>query len=151
MSPARTIPAVGAAAVAALAGLTIAVWPASEADKARADGERYGEAVAALYAAESPGEVDAALADMHAAAADARGHAGEAVGDHVGDQEDALARAADGYAGMATTDGFEADLYEAELDAAVDDLADQADEFRTNAPDVQAAFWDGYDDGVVGS
>jgi hypothetical protein len=134
-----------------LAAVAIAVWPASEADKARADGEQLGEAVNALYAADTPGEVDAALADVHSAASDARVHAGEAVYDQVAAQEDALARAADGFVGYYTTDdAWDAELYEWELDTAVSDLESNAEDFRTTGPEVQQAFWDGYDSTVSG-
>jgi len=137
--------------LAAIVAIAIAVWPASEADKARADGEQLGAAVSALYAADSSPEVDAALTELHAAASDARVHAGDAVADQVADQEDALARAADGFVGSrASTDDFEAELYQAELDVAVDDLANQAEDFRTTGPEVQQAFWEGYESGVAG-
>ena len=43
------IGAVGLLAAALLAAVTIAVWPPSEADKARDDGEQMGQAVAQLY------------------------------------------------------------------------------------------------------
>jgi hypothetical protein len=142
----------GTLLAASLAALTIAVWPASEADKAREDGKQYGEAVAALSAADTSAELDAALADLHTAALDTRDHAGDAVADQVAAQEDALARAADGFVGSATaTDGFEADLYKLELDIAVDDLDSQADDFRAQGADVQQAFWEGYEDGVNGA
>jgi hypothetical protein len=135
----------GTSLAAVLAAVAIAVWPASEADKARSDGEQLGEAVNALYAADSPAEVDAALADVHSAASDARVHAGDAVYDQVAAQEDALSRAAEGYVGYYTTDdAWEAELYEAELDVALDDLESNAEDFRTNGPEVQQAFWDGY-------
>jgi hypothetical protein len=66
-------------------------------------------------------------------------------------QEDALARAAEGFVGSRTTDdAFEADLYQAELDVAVDDLGSQAEDFRTTGPEVQQAFWDGYEAGLDG-
>lgn len=139
----------GATIAAALAAVTIAVWPASETDKARDDGARLGEAVSALYAAENPSEVDAALIDVHTAASDARVHAGDAVAEQVADQEDALSRAADGFVGAHTSDSdFEVDLYQAELDVALDDLDSQAEEFRTTGPEVQQAFWNGYETGV---
>jgi hypothetical protein len=142
----------GTALAAILASVAIAVWPASEADKAREDGEQFGQAVASLYDAQSASEVDAALADIHTAAVDTRDHAGDAVADQVAAQEDALARAADGFVGAHTTDdSFEADVYQAELDVAVDDLTRQADDFRTEGPEVQQAFWDGYETGVSGS
>jgi hypothetical protein len=138
--------------LAAIVAVAIAVWPASEADKARTDGEQVGAAVNQLYYADSSTEVDAALAELDAAVSDTRAHAGDAVVDQVNDQADALARAADGFVGSRTTeDAIEADLYQAELDIAVDDLTRQAEDFRTTGPEVQQAFWDGYDDGLAGS
>ena len=141
----------GTLAATALTVVAIAVWPASEADKAYDDGERYGEAVSSLYAADSSTEVDAALTEMHAAAGDAVNHGSEAVANQVADQEDALSRAANGFVGALTTDdAFEAELYEAELDIAVTDLTNNADDFRTTGPEVQQAFWDGYEAGLDG-
>jgi hypothetical protein len=142
----------GVLAAAAIAAIAIAVWPASEADKARDDGKQFGEAVAALYTAESPAEVDAALVDIRDAAVDTRDHAGDRVAEQVDQQAAALDRAADGFVGAHTTDDeWSADLYQAELDTAVDDLASQADEFRTEGTEVQQAFWDGYETGVNGN
>jgi hypothetical protein len=141
----------GTAVAALLAALTIAVWPASETDKARADGEAYGAAVADLYAADSPEEVDDALSSMHSAAADTREHAGDRVAEQASAQTDALDRAADGFVGTHTSDDeFTADVYQAQLDVAADDLATQAEDFRTEGPEVQQAFWDGYQDGLNG-
>jgi ABC-type sugar transport system substrate-binding protein len=149
-SPLRWI-ASGGATAAVLAALAIAVWPASEADRARDDGERFGAAVAQLQAADTPEEVDAALTELGDAAIDTRDHGYDAVSSQVSDQAHALNRAADGYVGSITTDdAFEADLYEAELDGAVSDLENNADDFRTTGPDVQQAFWDGYETGVNG-
>jgi hypothetical protein len=144
---------IGGLLVAALvAALVVAVWPASQADKARDDGERLGTAVHALYFADSPSDVDSALADVRNAAADARDHAGDAVAAQVADQADALERAADGFAGTRTAgDAFSQDLYQSELDGAVDDLAAQADTFRDDVPEVEQAFWDGYETGVAGN
>lgn len=141
----------GTLAATALTAVAIAVWPASEADKAYTDGERYGEAVSALYAADTTEEVDAALTEMDAAAADAVTHGGEAVADQVAAQDDALSRAAEGFVGAVTTDdAFEAELYEYELDVAVSDLSGNAEDFRTTGPEVQQAFWDGYEAGLEG-
>ena len=72
---------------ASICALTIALWPASEADKARADGE-------------SDSDWDQAL-------------------------------------------------YEYELEVAVDDLATQAEDFRTQGPEVHQAFWEGYDESIA--
>jgi hypothetical protein len=142
----------GVLIVAAVAAMAVAVWPVSEADKSREDGERFGTAVVALSNAGTPAEVDAALVDLRDAAADTRTHAGDAVAEQASDQADALERAADGFVGERTADGsFEQDLYQAEIDAAVDDLSSQADAVRTNAPEVQRAFWDGYETGVNGN
>jgi hypothetical protein len=134
------------AAVAVAA--TLAVWPASETEKAYDDGQAFGAAVAQLQAAGTTEEVDAALTEMDAAVADTRDHAGDAVADQVADQEDALARAADGFVGMVEAgDEFEQDLYELELEDALTDLGDNAEDFRTTGPEVQQSFWDGYEDG----
>jgi hypothetical protein len=137
--------------LAALVALTIALWPASEAEKARADGEQLGQAVAQLSDAQSSADVDAALVEIRDAGRDARDHGGDAVAAQVANQEDALARTLDGFVGANTTDdAFEADLYQAELDTAVDDLVNQADEFQTNAPEVVQEYWNGFEDGVNG-
>jgi hypothetical protein len=138
----------GTAVAAALTTLTLALWPASEADKARADGEQLGEAVAALYYAESPADVDAALADVRDAADSTRIHAGDAVADQIDDQVDALDRAAEGFVGEHTSsDDWEADIYRAELDYAVDDLTAQASDWRDQGPEVRQAFAEGFDSG----
>ena len=126
--------------------LTLALWPASEADKARADGEQFGDAVVQLYYADTQAEVDAALVDVDQAVTDTREHAGDEVASQVDEQADALNRAADGFVGANTTDdAFEQDLYQAELDVALDDLESQASDFRAQGPEVHQAFWEGVD------
>jgi hypothetical protein len=139
----------GIALVAVLTAVAIALWPASEADKAYDDGVRVGEGVGQLYGADSTAEVDAALTELDAAVTDTRAHAGDAVADQAADQEDALARAADGFVGAITTDdGFESELYQSELDVALNDLSSQASDFRAEGPEVHQAFWDGVADGL---
>jgi hypothetical protein len=87
---------------------------------------------------------------MDQAVTDARDHAGDEVGEQVAAQEDALARAADGYVGAVTSDdAFESDLYEAELDVALNDLTSQASDFRAQGPEVHQAFWEGVDEGLA--
>jgi hypothetical protein len=142
---------VGGVVVVALAvAFAVAVWPASEADKARDDGERLGTAVAALYDASTPEQVDQALVDVRAAASDTREHAGDAVADQVSAQEDALERAADGFVGVHTSDdAWDVDLYQAELNTAVDDLVNNADDFAAQGSDVAQAFADGFDEGLT--
>jgi hypothetical protein len=150
MSVTRLVGVLLAAAV--LAAATVALWPASEADKAREDGKQLGEAVNQLYYADSTEEVDAALDEVSAAAADSREHGSDALADQVAAQEDALSRAADGYVGALTADNdFDAEVYEVELDYALDDLESQTSEFRTEAPEVHAAYWDGFQEGFEGS
>lgn len=140
----------GLVTAAVLAALTVALWPASEADKARADGEQFGQAVNHLYYADTEAEVDAALAEVDQAVTDTREHAGDEVAEQVAEQEDALVRAADGYVGAVTSDdAFESDLYEAELDVALDDLTSQASDFRAQGPEVHQAFWEGVDEGLA--
>jgi hypothetical protein len=139
----------GTALAAVLAAGAIALWPASTVDQARDDGERFGASVSALYNAQSTEEVDAALADVQSVALDARDHVGDDVAGHVNAQEDALSRAADGFVGTHTsTDGFEVDLYQAELNTAVDDLTSQAEDFRTTGPEAAQAFYEGVQDGL---
>ena len=141
----------GTLGAALLTTLTLAVWPASEADKAYDDGERFGASVAQLESATTTSEVDAALTEMHAALDDTRAHAGDAVGEQIDDQAYALDRAADGFVGAHTSDdSFEVDLYQAELDTAIEDLESQSEDFRTTGPEVQQAFWDGYEAGHAG-
>jgi hypothetical protein len=142
----------GGAAAAALVALTIAVWPASETDTARDDGERVGAAVAQLQAADTTEEVDDALAELGDAAHDTRAHGYDAVSSQVSDQADALDRAANGYVGSLTSaDDFEQAVYDAELDDALGDLDSQASDFRETGPEVQRAFWDGYETGLKGA
>jgi hypothetical protein len=139
----------GGAAAAILAAVAIAVWPASAADEARADGEQVGEAIGQLYNAQSAAEVDAAQAAIDAAVSETRADAGDRVADQVAAQQDALVRAADGFVGSRTTDdAFEASLYQAELDVALDDLVTQASDFRAEGPEVQQAFWQGVEEGL---
>ena len=142
----------GVVTAALLVALAVVLWPASEADKARADGEQLGQAVSDLQNAQSEAEVEAALADVDAAVTDAREHAGDEVSEQVAEQQDALSRAVDGFVGANTTDdAFEVDLYEAELDYALDDLESQAADFREQGPEVHQAYWEGFEDGYEGS
>jgi hypothetical protein len=141
----------GSSLTAVLVAGAIVLWPASETDKAYDDGQRFGEAVAQLQTASTTEEVDAALTEMDAAVADTREHAGDAVANQASDQNDALSRAADGFVGVHTSDdAFSVDLYQAELNDAVDDLGNNAEDFRTTGPEVQQSFWDGYQDGLNG-
>jgi hypothetical protein len=139
----------GAGVAAILAAGAIALWPASTVDQARDDGERFGESVAALYSAQSADEVDAALGELQSAAVDTRDHVGDDVANHVSDQQDALARAADGFVGTRTADdAWSVDLYQAELNTAVEDLSDEADKFRTTGPEAAQAFYEGVEEGL---
>ena len=130
-----------------LAAVAVALWPASEADKAREDGEQVGDAVVQLYNATArPGS---ALVELDEAVTDTREHAGDEVAEQVDEQAEALNRAADGFVGANTTDdAFEQDLYQAELDVALDDLEGQASDFRTQGPEVHQAFWEGVDESL---
>ena len=149
MSVSRFVASLLALAVVATAAW--ALWPASEADKARDDGEQVGQAVNQLYYAESTEEVNDALDELNTAVSDTLDNGGSALDEQVSDQADALDRAANGFVGSLTSDSeFDQELYEAELDYALDDLASQADDFRTNAPEVEQSFWEGVDSGLNG-
>ena len=146
-APARVLAA--AVALAAIVAVTILVWPASAADKARADGKHLGQAVGDLYHAQSQADVDAAFADMHGALDDTREHAGDELNEQLDKQADALNRAADGFVGAHTSDdGWDQDLYQSELDYAVDDLVNNADDFRNQRSDVNQAYVEGFQSGL---
>ena len=133
-----------------MAALAIVLWPDSEADKAREDGEQLGAAVAQLQAADSTAEVEVAQAEVNAAIEATVTHADEAVSEQATAQADALDRAVDSYVGSLSTDNeFDYELYQWELDVALDDLYDNAEDFRSTGPDVQQAFWEGYDEGLA--
>jgi len=143
--------AVGLFVATMAVAVAIALWPESEADKARNDGKQLGEAVGRLYNAQSSADVDAALADIQAVAADTRDHASDAVASQVDAQADALSRAVDGFVGSNTsTSDVDVAVYQTELDVALDDLTGQADQFRSQGPEVQQAYWDGFQDGLPG-
>jgi hypothetical protein len=138
---------IGLAAI--ITAVAIAVWPASAADVAREDGKHLGQAVGSLYEAQDTAEVDAALADIDSALADTRDHASDELNEQVDKQVDALDRAADGFVGSNTTDdGWDQDLYQSELDYAVDDLANNADDFQNQRSDVDQAYYEGFQDGL---
>src|SRR5262245_19589322 len=86
-------------ALAVVAAGTWALWPASEADKARDDGETVGQAVNHLYYADSTEEVNDALGELNDAVSDSLDHGSDALGEQVSEQADALERAADGFVG----------------------------------------------------
>jgi hypothetical protein len=139
----------GLTLAALLTALTIVVWPASNTEKARNDGEALGAAVSSLNSATSQEEVDAAMVDIRDAVADTREHAGDALADQADEQADNLDQAADGAYGMATADDeFSQDIYEWELDDALTDLYDNAEDFRSEGPEVQQAFWEGYQSAI---
>jgi len=141
--------AIGTTVAALLAAGAIAFWPASETDKARDNGEALGTAVNHLYYADSSAEVDTALAEIDAAVADTRVDVNDELTEQVDDQADALSRAADGFAGSHSSDDeWEADVYQAELDVALDDLAGNASDFRAQGPEVRHAFYEGFDSGL---
>jgi hypothetical protein len=139
----------GLSSAVAVTAVTLALWPASAAETAKADGQHVGQAVSDLYYATSTDEVDAAMQDLDSAVIDTRDHAADEVSKQVDSQVDALDRAANGFVGSrATDDAFDADLYRAELDYALDDLASNANDFRTHGPEVVQSFWDGVDEGL---
>jgi hypothetical protein len=146
-APARVLAA--AIALAAIVAVTIAVWPASAADKARADGKHMGQAVGDLYYAQSQTDVDAAFADMRSAMDDTRQHASDELNEQIDKQADALYSAADGFVGAHTADNdWDQDLYQSELDYAVDDLVNNAEDFHNQNSDVANAYADGFQDGL---
>jgi hypothetical protein len=155
MTPARSRSSVvrwivGALGLATLVTVvTIAVWPASAADKAHADGKHLGQAVGDLYYAQSQTDVDAAFADMRSALDDTRSHASDELSSQVDQQADALYSAADGFVGSHTSDNeWDQELYQYELDYAVDDFNNNVDDFSNQHSEVANAYWDGLQEGL---
>jgi hypothetical protein len=140
----------GTLVVAVLTALTIALWPQSDADKARSDGEKFGNAVAELRDAETTSDVHDGLGDLNNAVHDTREHLNDAVSGQASEQGDAIYHTVNGLMGAASTDegSWDQDLYEEEFDQAVDDFSSNVDEFRTGAPEVTQAFWDGVQSGL---
>jgi hypothetical protein len=139
----------GAVVLAAAVALAVALWPASAADTAYDDGQRLGQAVSDLRNADTSSEVDSAMTDVRDAAADARDHATGELDAQITAQGDSLSEAVNGFAGTVTSDSeWDQDAYQWELDTAIDDLESQADDFRTNAPEVTQAFYNGLQDGL---
>jgi hypothetical protein len=139
----------GALLAALLAAIAIAVWPTSATDRARDDGEHFGKAVAELRDAQTTSDVHDGLSDLHNAMRDTREHVGGALSEQIDAQGDAIYRAVDGSFGKRTADNDWAhDVYDDQLGGALDDLASQADDFRTTGSDVQQAFWEGVQDGL---
>jgi hypothetical protein len=139
----------GALACAVIAALTIALWPTSATDTAYDDGQGLGQAVSDLRTATTYDEVDSAMTDVRGALDTARNHASDELSAQITDQGDALSRALDGFTGaVATSDDWDQSLYEYELDTALDDLSAQADHFRSQAPEVNQAFYDGLQAGL---
>jgi hypothetical protein len=140
---------VGVLAAAMLAAAAVAVWPASAADTAYDDGVRVGQAVDDLRNADTYTDVDNALTDVRHATRDARDHAGDELDQQITDEQSAFFDALNGAAGsVQSTDDWDQSLYEDQLDSAIDDLSSNADEFRTNGPDVVQSFWNGVQDGL---
>ena len=89
-------------------------------------GTLVAAALAALAIAVWPAsETDAAVAEFNAAVADTRVDAGNALAEQIDDQTDAWTLGAD-----------------------VDYLLDQAADFRSQGPEVNRAFWDGFESGA---
>jgi hypothetical protein len=133
----------------ALAAIAIVAWPASAADTAYDDGVRVGNAVNDLRNAETYEDVDQGLTDLRHAVRDAQDHAGDELDEQITKQQDAFFDAMNGAVGANTTDsGWDQDIYESQFDDATDALVSNADDFRTNGPDVVQSFWNGVEDGL---
>jgi hypothetical protein len=136
-------------AVVAAVAIAIAAWPASASDRAYDNGEQVGQAVRDLYEADSTADVDWALDELDAAVAATRADVSGDVAQQVEDQRDALDRALDGFVGSRDSDDeWDAALYEAQLEGALDDLTGNASDFRAQGPEVHQAFWEGFQSGV---
>lgn len=138
------------AAVTALA-LVGAGCGDSPEDQARDDGQQAGEAVRALYDANSADQAASAVKDIRAARDDLDSDTRKRVASEVDTQSDALRRAADAYRrGRSATSAQDADAARADLRSAVQEIRSQAsglaDQDNSIANEYWRGFVKGYDD-----
>ena len=128
--------------------LSLAACGESPEDEARDDGERVGQATRALYVAATPEDAQKAADELRAAVNELGADTRERVRDQVDVQSKSLTNAVDAYrrGGTATTSGGVEDARE-NLREAVQDIAAQADSFRSGNDSVANEFWRGFEDG----
>ena len=126
-----------AVAVSVALALTAGACGDSPEDDAYEDGERMGESVRALFDAPDLDDAQSALNGVRASVDEAADETKEHVSDQIETQRGSLEKAAE-----AASSG---DLQD--LKAAVQQVASQADSFRSGNDSITNAFWRGFEDG----
>ena len=136
-------------AAALAASLVLAGCGNSPEDEARDDGKAVGEATRALYDATTPEDAQAAAADLRASIEDLGDDARERVREQVETQGDTLDKAVQAYqAGRtAATEGGDVEGARNDLRNAVQQIASQADSYRSGNDSIANEFWRGFEDG----
>ena len=120
-----------------VAALALAACGESPEDQAREEGERAGEAVRALYDAETPEAAQIAVDELVAVREDLSDDVREHVQDEVGVQTESLQTASE-----ALQSGDRA-----ELQSAIQDVRAQADSFTSQGNSIANEFWRGFEEG----
>jgi hypothetical protein len=136
-------------AAALAASLALAGCGNSPEDEARDDGKTVGEATRVLYDATTPEDAQAAAADLRASIDDLGGDARERVREQVETQGDTLDKAVQAYqAGRtAAAQGGDVEGARNDLRNAVQQIASQADSYRSGNDSIANEAWRGFEDG----
>jgi hypothetical protein len=126
-----------ALAAVVLAALTLVACGESPEDQARDDGERAGEAVRALYDAETPEAAQVAVDELTAVRDDLDEDIREHVQDEISVQSESLQAAAEALQGGDR----------AALQSAIQDVRAQADSFTSQDDSIANEFWRGFEEG----
>lgn len=137
----------------AIAAATLALAACGQApeDEAHEDGERLGQAIARLYAAETPEDAREAVDEVIAARNEVRQDAAERVSDHADVQRDSLREAVEAYQEAQTaTEAADVESARTDLRSAIQDVMAQASSARTEGDSIEREFWRGVTEGFKG-
>lgn len=126
-----------ALAVILLAALALVACGESPEDQARDEGERAGEAVRALFDAETPEAAQIAVDELVTVRDDLSEDVREHVQDEIGVQSESLQAAAEALQGGDR----------AALQSAIHDVRAQADAFTSQDDSIANEFWRGFEEG----
>jgi hypothetical protein len=131
------------------ASLALAGCGESPEDEARDDGKAVGEATRALYDATTPEEAQAAAVELRSSIEGLGEDARERVREQVETQGDTLNKAVEAYrAGRtAAAQGGDVEGARNDLRNAVQQIASQADSYRSGSNSIANEFWRGFEDG----
>ena len=131
------------------ASLALAGCGESPEDEARDDGKAVGEATRALYDATTPEETQAAAVELRSSIEGLGEDARERVREQVETQGDTLNKAGEAYR-TAAAEGGDVEGARNELRNAIQQIASQADSYRSGNDSIANEFWRGFEDGFDG-